>query len=242
MQVVNNNVFNKYPQYICIRIFMPCYMDVLNQLNTGDIILFSCKDNLISLAIQLVTNSKWSHMGMIFKDYEKDVIYLWESTTLSNIKDVTDRTFKKGVQLVLLSERIKNYNGEIAIRYLLGTKIENDPKAKQALIQLQQELQNRPYEQHKLELLRAVIDGFGKISKNAEDLSSVFCSELVAEAYHCMGLLDLSEPANEYTPKDFSEAGKLKLLKGAYLGPEHAIKDLEQKQEEYSDFKEAVMI
>ncbi len=84
------------------------------------------------------------------------------------------------MQLVLLSERIKYYNGEIAIRHLQGIKISDDSKAKQALIQLQQELQNRPYEQHKLELLRAAIDRFGSVCKNKEDLSRVFCAELVA--------------------------------------------------------------
>jgi hypothetical protein len=39
---------------------------------------------------------------------------------------------------------------------------------------------------------------------NKEDLSSLFCSELVAEAYQKMGLLTEQLPSNEYIPKDFS--------------------------------------
>ena len=149
---------------------MLTYADIRNQINTGDIVLFSCRDNLVSIGIQLMTQSKWSHVGMVLKDYKKDIIYIWESTTLSNIKDVTDHTFKKGVQLVLLSERIKRYNGEIAIRHLQGFAINDDSKEMQELMKLRDELKDKPFEQNKLELVRAAIDKFGSICKNKEDL------------------------------------------------------------------------
>ena len=215
------------------------HMDICSQCNTGDIVLFSCKDNFFSIAIQLMTHSKWSHVGMVLRDHKKNTTYLWESTTLSNLKDATDNTFKKGVQLVSLNERIKNYNGEIVIRPLKGIQIDNNAKKLQRLIQLQQELKNRPYEKHKLELLHAVIDRFDGVNRNIEDLSSVFCSELVAEAYQRIGLLDESKPSNEYIPKDFSEKGSLKLLNGSYLEPEKVIKTLKQDQLKNSfDFEE----
>jgi len=52
-----------------------------------------------------------------------------------------------------------------------------------------------------LELLKSAYDGpFGK---NEEDLSSLFCSELVAEAYQRLGLLTEGTPSNEFTPADF---------------------------------------
>jgi hypothetical protein len=56
-----------------------------------------------------------------------------------------------------------------------------------------------------------------------EDLTSLFCSELVAEAYQRLGLLDESTPSNEFTPADFSEAEGLVLLKGQ-LGKETFLK------------------
>jgi hypothetical protein len=57
-----------------------------------------------------------------------------------------------------------------------------------------------------------------------EDLSSLFCSELVAESYQVMGLLPAGKkdkPSNEYVPADFSKerANVLKMVKGS-LGPE----------------------
>jgi hypothetical protein len=42
----------------------------------------------------------------------------------------------------------------------------------------------------------------------------LFCSELVAEAYQRMDLLSEKKLSSEYTPKDFSDKSKLKLMKG----------------------------
>ena len=40
-----------------------------------------------------------------------------------------------------------------------------------------------------------------------EDLSSIFCSELIAEAYQRMGLFGKEKNSNKYTPKGFSSEG-----------------------------------
>ena len=94
----------------------------------------------------------------------------------------------------------------------------------ETLSSFRQEMKHRSFEKSKLEIIKAVYDGpFGK---NETDLSSLFCSELIAEAYQRMGLLDSSLPSNEFTPKDFSEKGSLKLLLGASLGHEIYLKDV----------------
>jgi len=64
---------------------MPKYTEVRDNLNTGDIVLFSGKGG-ISTAIKLFTHSKWSHVGMVFKVPNINMVLLWESTTLANIK------------------------------------------------------------------------------------------------------------------------------------------------------------
>ena len=87
---------------------------------------------------------------------------------------------------------------------------------------LRREVAGREYEQDTLELIKAAYDGpFGH---NEEDISSLFCSELVAEAYQRLGLLSEEKPSNEYTPADFSEKRDIALLAGS-LGPEIVIKD-----------------
>lgn len=75
----------------------------------------------------------------------------------------------------------------------------------------------REYEQDQIELIKAAYDG--PLGRNSEDLTSLFCSELVAEAYQRLGLLSEEKPSNEYTPAEFSEKRQLKLLKGS-LGKE----------------------
>jgi len=195
------------------------YSAIRNELKTGDIVLFSGK-GAFSDIIKLVSFSKWSHVGMILNFSEYDFITIWESTTLSNIKDLTSGKSRKGVQLVPLSSRVQKYGGDMSVRQLKGGVLPLNSVSK--LMKLRSELRGKKYEQSKVELIKSAYDGpFGR---NHEDLSSVFCSELVAEAYQSLGLLTEKKPSNEYTPEDFSEK-KMKALKGSfYLSKEITIK------------------
>lgn len=196
------------------------YQSIRKELKTGDIVLFSGKGG-ISTGIKWGTLSKWSHVGMVLKLPEYDFVTVWESTTLSNTIDLDKNIPRKGVQLVPLSARVSGYDGDIAVRKLTGineAEIDLD-----ALMMLRKEVSGRPYEESKIELIKAAYDG--PLGRNSEDLSSLFCSELVAEAYQRLGLLSEQKPSNEYTPADFSEKKGLSLMKGS-LGHEILIKDL----------------
>lgn len=190
------------------------YSDVRDDLKTGDIVLFSGK-GFISAGIKAASRSIWSHIGMVLDLPEYNFKALWESTTLSKIKNLGTGTHMKGVQLVPLSERFKAYDGKAAVRKLNG--VDFGKEAIQSLMDFRKEIAGRPYEEDKIELIKSAYDGpFGG---NAENLSSLFCSEMVAEAYQRMGLLSEGIPSNEYTPADFSEKSSLGLLNG-YLGKE----------------------
>ncbi|HZO37866.1 MAG TPA: YiiX/YebB-like N1pC/P60 family cysteine hydrolase [Methylomirabilota bacterium] len=201
---------------------MPTYNDMRPQLKTGDIVLFSGK-SAVSNIIKLFSGGKWSHVGMVVIMEEFDrMVLLWESTTLSNIPDIETRTATKGVQLVPMSQRITTYEGEVTIR-LLNKAISD--AMNQKLAEVRKELSRKPYERSQIELLKAAYDGIGGAS-SGEDLSSLFCSELVAEGYQAMGLLPefpAGLPSNEYAPIDFSDRRQLKLLKGYTLAAEVAI-------------------
>lgn len=200
---------------------MSKYEEIRGQLQTGDLVLFSGKGG-VSAGIKWLTFCEWSHVGMVVCTPSGsgplgDSVLLWESTNLDNLKDAIDGVAKRGVQLVLLSERVQTYPGAIAIRQL---SVHRDPDMLEALSALRVKLRNRPYEQKKLELLRAALDGPFDRPHSPEDLSSLFCSELIAEAYQTMRLLPDhpdGKPSDEYTPRDF--AGDLALLRGAALGP-----------------------
>ncbi len=189
------------------------------KLKTGDVVLFSGKGG-ISAGIKWATLSRWSHVGMIVVLPEYDFVTVWESTTLSSLVDLDTKLPHKGVQLVPLSSRIEGYGGEVAVRQLDGVSFD-DGDIKN-LMQLRRELAGKEYEQDKIELIKAAYDG--PLGRNSEDLTSLFCSELVAEAYQRLGLLSEDKPSNEYTPADFSEKKQLKLLEGA-LGKEVILKE-----------------
>ena len=198
------------------------YTTLRDKIKTGDIVLFSGKGG-ISTGIKWATSSKWSHVGMIYCIPEHNLVLLWESTTLSNIEDIDEKRAKKGVQLVPFSERLLKYNGEFAVRMLSK---DLDSTQLQKLVEFRTEVRGRDYEKSEIELVKSAYDGpFGK---NQEDLSSLFCSELVAEAYQRMGLLPEAKvkPSNEYTPSDFSSQANLNdlpLINGYTLGRETTV-------------------
>jgi hypothetical protein len=195
------------------------YQSIRDELNTGDIVLFSGKGG-ISTGIKWGTLSRWSHVGMILKLPEYNFVTVWESTTLSGTLDLDTNSPRKGVQLVPLSARVNGYDGDIGVRKLSG--VDHSSFNIEALMQLRKEVAGRPYEEDQLELIKAAYDGpFGR---NSEDLSSLFCSELVAEAYQRLGLLSEVKGSNEYTPADFSEKKDIELVSGS-LGDEIIIKD-----------------
>lgn len=203
------------------------YQDIRDQLKTGDIILFSGKSG-ISEGIKFFTLSKWSHVGMVYRfDSAADPlgsVFCWESTTLCDLKDADTGKLTKGVQRVELSERLercfaKGYG--IAVRRLSGAV---DDAMLLALNTFRHEVSGRPYELDRLELFKAAYEGL--FGDNKEDLSSLFCSELIAEGYQRMGLLPDDVPSNEYTPKDFSSERRLRLQRGYALQNEIAVDSL----------------
>ncbi|QDU32582.1 hypothetical protein KS4_06160 [Poriferisphaera corsica] len=185
------------------------YSVIRDVLRTGDLVLFSGKGGM-SAGIKWGTMSQWSHVGMVVRLDGFDFVGLWESTTLSDVADVESGEKRKGVQLVALRERLNRYQGEVAIRRLEG--IEIGEKELAGLMAFKGEMNGRGYESNLFELVRSAYDG--PMGRNEEDLSSVFCSELVAEAYQRMGLLGEEKASNEYTPADFGQDRFLTLLAG----------------------------
>jgi hypothetical protein len=74
---------------------MTSYKDVRTQINTDDIVIFRRKNNLFSLILQLLTISKWSHVGIAVMDRAKNIVYLGKSTLFEG-QYVTYNIIKKG--------------------------------------------------------------------------------------------------------------------------------------------------
>lgn len=185
------------------------YENIINDLKLGDLVLFSGK-GVCSFFIKLFSVSIYSHVGMIIEDPNYTSILLFESTGLSNIKNIFGKKIS-GVQTVYLRDRIKSYKGDIYIKKL---NIERTEEMYKSFDEFRKKVSGRSYEKSKLELLKSAID-FLCFFKNKKNLKSIFCSELIAESYKVMKLLDQKISSNEYIPRDFSH-NKIFLLKGYF--------------------------
>ena len=181
-----------------------------SELNTGDIVLFSGVD-AYSRLVKVGTSSKWSHVGLILNTPHHDFLTMWESSIREDTLDVEAGLHRIGVRLVSFHDRVKAFEGEISIRRLQGGVLSEESLG--ALVQFREELRGRDYERNKFELLRASNER--AFRNKEEDLSSLFCSELVAEAYQRLGLLTEEKPSNDYAPKDFSH-GRMQSLQGEF--------------------------
>ena len=140
--------------------------------------------------------------------------------------DVESGKVVRGVELLPLRHQI--YSGwyeRVAIRRLTGVDDEQRKQMYKDLLRFRTEVQGHPYEKSDLELARSALDfqeDYLSFLRNThEDLSSLFCSELVAEAYKRMGILNTEKLSNEFTPDDFSSARDSKLtLNFGKLEPE----------------------
>ena len=189
------------------------YEQIRPSLRTGDIVLFSGR-RLISRLIQIGTLSRWSHVGVVIRLPDNyNTVLLMESTTISRVRDYFTRRVIRGVSMVLLSDRVRTYKGRVAVRRLVN--VDRDDEFEAAFARLRRQLHGRRYETSLMELLRSAVDL--PFWRNRRDLSSVFCSELVAEGYIRAGLLSGKMPPNEYTPDDFAH---IRLKKGDLTGIE----------------------
>jgi hypothetical protein len=198
-------------------VLLPAFAALQGELDNGDLLLFGGSSRLCR-RIKRLTGCKWSHLAMVARHPASGRLLLWEATGGPELPDLATHEIRPGVNLYDLEEWIRHYAEDTAIRRL---HVERSEAMRAALLVFYEEVRGRPYERNRLELLRAGYDGpFG--ANRQADLSSIFCSELVAEAYQRMGLLPKTPPSNEYTPRDFSEQCKrpLPLLLGATLGPE----------------------
>tara|TARA_R110000787_G_scaffold170328_1_gene283021 strand:+ start:13947 stop:14585 length:639 start_codon:yes stop_codon:yes gene_type:complete len=192
-----------------------------------DILLFS-GEGLISKVIQRGTGSEWSHVGIVVPNGDK--LVLLESTTLSDLPSIDFGVPIKGVTRVDLDKRIAAYEGKVAHRSIEG---ERPADANATLNLFLQKFNGRPYETNQIELISSALDRTGLLT-NQPDMSSVFCSELVAYLLNSVGILKITSSANEYTPADFAEGGNAVLSGDRFqwgpttvLGPR--AKDTEEK-------------
>jgi hypothetical protein len=83
-------------------------------------------------------------------------------------------------------------------------------------------MKGKPFEKSRLQLAASVLKW--RFLPNREDLSSVFCSELIAHCYQEMCLLGQDLASNKFVPADFSAERDLPMTRGK-LGSQIIIKE-----------------
>lgn len=147
------------------------YEEVRDQLRTGDIV-FCSGTYLFSRAIQWVTRSVWSHVGVVYRDDNLLRIFVLESETAI------------GVRLVPLSKylrdyhgRNKPYKGRILIARIMPTP---DDEQLKAVISFGMDELTRPYDNW--EIFRIAMRILFRRGRKNRDRKYI-CSELVYEAF-----------------------------------------------------------
>lgn len=145
------------------------YPELRSKLKTGDL-LFASGDYLLSQAIQKVTSSPWSHVGVIVRLKEIDRVLLLESVEDS------------GVRFAPLSKYTSDYADGKPYRGRLVAARVSDMQASTAskVMQFGVDELTRPYDVDEVsKILARVTLGVGKKERDREYI----CSELVYECF-----------------------------------------------------------
>jgi hypothetical protein len=183
---------NKLANYECIR----------SSIKTGDLIAFSGNHKFSNL-IKWVTDSKYSHVGMVIRSDMGpgfgDSVLVIESTTDTSFKDYLDRVTIRGVQLHWLSKRASSYDGEVYWCPLLEHIKPNNLMKMESWLRETHD-NKTPYDDS--QVWGAGIDLLDSLFENKSDFNRLFCSELIAKALTIADLLNDNMNPSELTPKD----------------------------------------
>lgn len=180
--------------------------DVSGTLQTGDVILFHSPD-LVSEAIDVVTDARYSHVAMVVRDLPgapSSPLALWQAFEPEG-----------GVVIDGLPDFLHTYHhddrGSFACRHL---EMERTPAMEEKLLEFIEKVKGRPFPTV-TGMVTHYIEGRLRIDSGER---SFFCSNLVADTWQHMGIIDHSSPANGYAPADFAARTRFPFLVAATFG------------------------
>jgi hypothetical protein len=196
--------------------------DILATAKTGDILLMH-GDSEFQKIIDLLTGSVYNHIAMVvlakdlgMKSGALDVL-LWESTPFTFTNDRVLQKPKTGPTLVELKQRITDEQAHGTFTQYVFRNL-NQPFTPEQINILKKEIK-KAYPAHFPStfwfFVKAIL---GRIFSIGIKQKKYFCSELVAETWQTVGILNTNLPSEHFAPKDFSEKGKLQLKQGYALG------------------------
>lgn len=174
------------------------YSEIRGQLKSGDI-LFTSGDYLISKAIQKMTGSPWSHVGIVFRLDAIDRVLLLES-----VEDM-------GVRFAPLSKYLNDYEDGKPYkgRAVLARCKDVTSETIRGLSTFGIDELTQPYDKDEIAKIMARITlGIGKKERDREYI----CSELVYECFARAGKEFAYNPKGFISPEDVWIDQKLSLV------------------------------
>lgn len=170
------------------------------ELEDFDILLFSGQNYWVSRAIEYLTGSEYSHVGIVLKaptyiHPELTGIYLLESGQECR-PDSEDGKKKFGVQITELNGLLSEYKGLIYRRKLVCDK----EGMRERMLQIHKEIHNKPYDLNLIDIMEATT---GLYLNNCKIEKRFFCSSLVTYVYIRLGLLPEDIPWTIVEPKQY---------------------------------------
>ena len=163
----------------------------------GDIIAFSGRhwdSLLINLLSYGIPYHSLSHVGILGENQGE--LLLFESTTLSNLPCKIQGKPVKGVQAILLEDRLASYQGKV-YHYPLATPLDERQRNDLSTFLLEKIGTDYDY----LGAMRSAGIGISWVESklNKECLRELFCSELCAAAHKMLGVL-ATDNASKWNP------------------------------------------
>lgn len=175
------------------------YPLIRDRIRIGDVFAFGGR-GFVSGGIKLLTQNPVSHVAGVYRT-EGDRVLLIESTTLSG---------KKGVQVNFASERITDYDGDV---WFCPRSDEYRARVNwERWLSFLRDYEQRAIPYDYRQCLRmaiaplAHVPGLGFL-RNHEDLSKVYCSELLAAADENADGLPFGTDASDIAPADYLAFG-----------------------------------
>ncbi|XGV88820.1 MAG: hypothetical protein ACAF42_07590 [Limnothrix sp. BL-A-16] len=178
------------------------YESVRKAMNPGDIVAFSSNVGFSSL-IKMATRSNITHIGIVFQTK----LFIYGEAQEGFFNQVMESTVASGTRAGVianrLSDRVKFYPGDMW--WLPLRQDVRDRMDLRAFYNFLLHNEHRSYD-----IAQAIRSAFdlpsnlpipGKLTRNAEDFSRFFCSELAAAALEASGAIG-SINASEVTPID----------------------------------------
>lgn len=192
------------------RFFPPISLDELDSggyAESGDILLFE-GNSVFGIFEECMTKSPYSHVAMFIRNPNNGKLYVWESSNADNNIDVLTNKKKDGPRLIparkKLEEYLLIYGDGIVYRKLnrpVGTKAFSKEQWPDLLAFLKGE-SNKHFEKYVYTMAESYTHTL-MVPRN-EDLTSVFCSEEVANTWTMAGV-PLGRRPDMYCPQDFSK-------------------------------------